>query len=192
MKRKYFRTSQNRLICMGNVSALFLAAIFLAMAPAGCGRRDDGKGGFDKAGQTQLSTASQYPAALSAESTPKEVAQVLIQALEENDRATLLGLVAVKSAVADIDAIFRKYGRRSPIDQKNAVALAVQGWAATYHFFKVGETDVMEETVEGDTAVVYANGKALDASSRRLEISLVREDGLWKVRAGLHSLAGAP
>ena len=66
--------------------------------------------------------------------------------------------------------------------------MTAAGWRATYMFFEENETHVEHETIERDTASVFASGKTPVGKARTLKITLLREDGLWKVRAGLESL----
>ncbi len=169
--------------------ALLLAMIFLAVMSAGCGKGDDEQAQSGGAGGGQPSITLKYPAALSAESSPREVAQMLIQALEEDDTPTLLGLVAAKRETEEFAAIYRKHGRRPPasLRPEKAAAAAVAGWRATYSFFQPGKTEIAEEKVEVNSAIFTASGVVRDGSAQRFNIRLIREDGLWKICAGLKS-----
>lgn len=169
---------------------LVVVGIMLGMSfVAGCGKGEDGEAAPQEPGAEQSPQASAaYPAGLSSSSTPTEVAQVLIKGLDEEDEGTLLGLVAAKAVAKDIEAIFAKHGRKSKGASKEAAGLAVAGWQATYAFYESGQTTVTREELTGETATVFAAGKAPDGSSKTLKINLVREDGVWKVKAGLETV----
>jgi hypothetical protein len=135
------------------------------------------------------STDDEAAQSIADDRSPREVAEVLIQALEEGDTPTLLGLVAAKKATADIDAMFEKYGRRAPASMtgENAIKLVVAGWRLTYSFCQAGKTEITEEKIEGDTATVIARVIQRGGTPQDLVISLAREDNLWKVCPGLKS-----
>ena len=128
-----------------------------------------------------------YPAALSEVSTPREVAGVLVKALDEEDKATLLGLVAIKAAAREVEAIYQKYGKQSKIKPAGNAALAAGGWQATYSFVQAGQTQVKGEHITGDSAIVTAAAIGADGTPRTLTIKLVREDGLWKALPGIET-----
>ena len=161
---------------------------------AGCGKGEEGEtapqqgSGAEQGTQAAAAASAAYPAGLSSSSSPSEVAQALIKALDEEDEGTLLGLVAAKAVAKDIEAIFEKHGRKSKGASKAGPAFAVAGWQATYAFCQSGQTTVTREEVAGETATVFAAGKAPDGSSKTLKIKLVREDGVWKVEAGLETV----
>ena len=166
-----------------------VACLLLAVAASGCDRNNDaGESTPAPRSGESASALPPYPSGLSAESSPTEVAQVLIQALDADDNGTLLGLVAVNHEMAAVDAIHRKHGRRSRLKPESVSAMTAAGWRATYAFFQENETRIERETVKGDTAEVFAAGKTPVGKARTLKINLLREGGLWKVRAGLESL----
>jgi len=168
----------------------YLLLCFLVLAILwGCGE-NGGNGGTpsDPATERSAPALAPYPAGLSAESSPTDVATVLIAALDSEDKATLLGLVAVEHEVEAVDAIYRRHGRASRLKPENVAAMTAAGWQATYAFFKKNETKVERETVTGDKAEVFAAGKSPLDKPCGLKIKLVREGGVWKVRAGLESL----
>ena len=167
-----------------------LAYLLLVVAASGCGDNNNEEGESTPAQRSEESAPApaRYPASLSAESSPMEVAKALIQALDGDDKETLLGLVAVSHEMAEVAAIYRKHGRRSRLKPESVAAMTSAGWRATYMFFKKNETLVEREATNGDTAVVFAGGKTPVGKARTLKITLLREDGLWKVRAGLESL----
>ena len=86
-----------------------------------------------------------------------------------------------------MEAIFERHGKTADIDPNAAAGLVVAGWGATYGFFQKGNTQIAGESVQGDTAIVTARGTAPDGRAKSLKIEFVREDGLWKVEAGLQS-----
>jgi hypothetical protein len=156
----------------------------------GCGKKEGATSPSSESGGAPASQLPAYPSALSAQSTPEEVVQVLIAALDADDGQTLRDLVAVEDSFKDVSAIYEKYGKKSPMKPEDVAKLAAAGWGATYAFFQSGETQIQESTTSGDSATVIAAGKAPNGDPRRLRIKLLREDGLWKVCAGLESLPG--
>ena len=163
---------------------VMLAATLVA---AGCGRGKEESEAAPARETTAAAGTPAYPAALSAASLPKDVAAVLIQALDADDHDTLLGLVAVKAASQDVNAIYEKHGRKSNLTPDKVARLAANGWRLTYNFFEQGQTFVAREMVAGEEATVFADGKAPNGVPKTMKIELVREDGLWKVKPGLKS-----
>lgn len=164
--------------------AWLMLAIFIVI-PFGCERADEP--GPGDAASPRATALPPYPSSLSANSSPSEVAGVLIAALEADDDATLIGLVAVEDAKKNVDAIFNKYGKKSNANPADVAAMTAAGWGASYAFFKPGQTTVARETIDGDTAVVIADGFIRRGDARELRINMIREEGVWKVRAGLNS-----
>ena len=182
--RPHDPSSANSISCARTVIAwLMLAA--LIVIPFGCKRADEPEAS-DTASPGAMALPP-YPSSLDADSSPSEVAEVLIAALEADDDATLIGLVAVEDAKKNVDAIFSKYGKKSNADPAQVAAMTAAGWGASYAFFKPGRTTVARETIDGDTAVVIADGFIRRGDARELRISMIREEGVWKVRAGLNS-----
>jgi hypothetical protein len=170
--------------------AIVLAGAALAAVAVGCGGGGDDE---DEASTDGAPTAViEYPEELSSASTPTEVAEVLIRALDEGDNETLGGLVASKAEAEAINKIFAKHGRRGNTRPESAAALALSGWRASYATFRKGETEVEREVVDGDTATVFTRGMLRVGKSQGLKIRMLREgppEGAWKVRAGLQALA---
>ena len=166
---------------MAKVPGLLLLAICSLPWVAGCGS----SGGEED--ETEASLPS-YPPGLSADSSPRQVAETLIQALDAKDGQTLLGLVAIEHSGSEIDAIYQKYGRESDRTPEQVAGLTISGWGATYAWFQKGSTRVTGERVTGDTATVEAQGiNPNTGRPRLLQIEMVRENGLWKVKPGLQS-----
>ena len=165
---------------MVTVLAALLLAICCLPWMGGCGG-----GGEEEEIEAALPS---YPPTLSAASSPSQVAEVLIQALDAKDGQTLLGLVAIEHGGSEIDAIYQKYGRESDKTPEQVAGLTISGWGATYAWFQKGATRVTGERVAGDTATVEAQGINPNTNRPRLlQIDLVRENGLWKVKPGLQS-----
>ena len=164
-----------------------LTTLCLVVLMEGCGRK--GQEGISGTSRAQPAAILEYPSALSAQSSPEEVGRTLIEALEAGQKKTLLGLVAVKQGSADIEGIYRKHGRESDMKPEAVAALAVAGWSATCSFFQFGQTQIERHEIQGDSAIVYAAGATRDGTRRTLEISLVREDGFWKVCPGIQVLS---
>ena len=160
--------------------ALFLLAICCLPWVAGCGS----EGGEE---ETEAARPS-YPPGLSAQSSPRQVAEALIQALDERDGQTLLGLVAIEHGGSEIDAIYQKYGRESDKTPEQVAGLTISGWGATYAWFQKGATRITGERISGETATVEAQGiNPNTGRPRLLQIEMVRENDLWKVKPGLQS-----
>lgn len=143
--------------------------------------------------EEDISRPITYQTGLSPESTPTEVANLLIKGLDEENEELLAALAAGKEEARAIEDIFRKHGLspgKSRGEEARAAAaarLAASGWRATYVFFKKGETRVTGEEIRAEEATVYAEGKKkATLEPGTIIISLIREDGIWKVRAGLH------
>ena len=174
---------------MRKCAALLLCCLAVAIF-RGCAKNGANDGSASEPGaERPAASLASYPGELSAESSPSDVAMVLIEALDGDDKETLLGLVAVNHEMEAVDAIYRRHGRASDISPEKTAAMTATGWQATYAFFKNDETTVERETVRGDTAEVFASGKSPVGEPRTLKIKLVREDDVWKVRAGLLTLA---
>jgi len=182
-------------IIRARVRLCFVATLIsVGLVASGCGGRKDARTAGGGSGRSLA-----YPSGLSSASTPRDVAAVLIQALDADEEKTLMGLVAAKSEAAAVDAIYRQYGRTSDTAPEEAAALAAAGWGATYAFFQPGATEVTEERIKPagadgvEIAVVTASGRnASTGEPRLLTIRLIREDGLWKVRAGLQAADAPP
>ena len=169
-------------------AVLLLVVVSLVPIGQGCGGKTENGTAPEAETETAGSpAAASYPAALSAASTPSEVARVLVQALDAQNKATLLGLVATKAATEQVDAIYKKYGKRSPIKPEANAALAAGGWLATYSFVQSGQTEVKGERITGESATVTAAAKGPDGTARTLMIKLVREERVWKVLPGIET-----
>ncbi|MCJ7749481.1 MAG: hypothetical protein MUQ65_00045, partial [Armatimonadetes bacterium] len=117
---------------------LFLLAICCLPWTAGCG------GGGQE--ETEAALPS-YPPGLSADSSPRQVAEALIQALDAKDGQTLLGLVAIEHGGSYIDAIYQQYGRESDKTPEEVARFTISGWGATYAWFQKGATRVTGEQI---------------------------------------------
>jgi len=158
------------------VHILLAAASLLLLS--GCGGEPD----------AAPSALPPYPSTLSDASTPTEVAQVLIAALDAKDTETLTALVAAQHAADDIDQIYESHGRSHETSPEKAAHTLVAGWLLSYAWFDPGRTRVVSERIQGQTAVVQAEGMNPNTGhTRTLIIELVREDGVWKVIGGLKS-----
>jgi hypothetical protein len=147
-----------------------------------------GCGGAGAKRQVEGKAVAPYPFGLSAQSSPTQVAQVLIRALDEDNERVLEGLVAVKHEIEAIDAIYRKHGKAHETSTASAAAMTVSGWKTSYAWYEPGATHVRSERVGGETATVEAEGLNSTTGRRReLTITMVKEDGVWKVAAGLQA-----
>ena len=151
--------------------------------------------GCDRSAPTQPSATEQgaaapevaYDPGITAQSTPTEVVQRAIQGLDEDNPQLLAALVAARHEAEAVNQIFRRHGKKAATTPQAAAALAAAGWRATYALFKQGATRVEQEHVNGDTAIVIMRGEnGLTGAPAMLRFNLIREDGLWKIKAGLH------
>ena len=174
--------------CSATVAVLIACAV-VAVLMHGCAPgTGDETGTVQRDETTSEKSLPPYPGNLSPESSPSDVARTLIEALDEEDEDTLLGLVAAKNEAEAISAIYRKHGRKKEIAPETAARMAAAGWSATYLFLQKGQTKVMREEVKGDKAYVFAEGKSPVGKLRKLKIKLIREDGVWKARGGIETL----
>lgn len=136
------------------------------------------------------SRISAYGLAVTAESAPREVAALLLRGLDNGDGDLLARLAAVEDIMAELERVYRRYGKESKLTREQAVRVAVSGWLAAYAAFERGATGISGERVEGKEATVYCLGRSLRTGQRRrLEVELVRENGWWKARLGLRNSA---
>jgi hypothetical protein len=167
----------------------FIACVILALAISGCGDKGaEGESATEQGANKSSSALPAYPESLSAESTPTEVATVLITALDAGNNQTLLGLVAIDKGMAEMGAIYRKHGRKSPLTPAKVAVFTVTGWRASHKFVKKNETQVDRESISGETATVFAKATSPVGKPCTLQITLVREAGLWKVAPGIKSV----
>jgi len=156
---------------------------FLLVMIIGCRNTQGGKGQQSQLEKTEKISA--YGISLTRESSPKEVANLLIKGLDNDDKNILSKLVAVKYEMKEIEKIFHKYGKKANVTPEKTATITVLGWMATYAFFEKGQTTITEEKIEGDKSYVYAIGQKPNGAKRTLEIRMIREDGWWKIQAGL-------
>ncbi len=129
---------------------------------------------------------TQYGMTVTADSRPEEIARMLIAGLDNRDSELLGKLVAVQDARDEMVKILRRYRRSDKVTDEDAIKLTVAGWAATYSFYRPGDTGIVSETVDGDRATVIAAGRGKSTGeSRTMTIELIREDGWWKVMTGI-------
>ncbi|MEO0131262.1 MAG: hypothetical protein ABIK76_06190, partial [candidate division WOR-3 bacterium] len=89
-----------------------------------------------------------YGITLTKESSPKEVANLLIKGLDNEDEELLKKLVAVDYETKEIEKIFKNQGKKAKINKEEVADLTVSGWLLTYTFFQKGKTRVIEEEIE--------------------------------------------
>lgn len=138
-------------------------------------------------GTASSAPAVVYPAGLHAGSTPRQVAEAFVRALDANDEATLRGLAAVRAAVADVAESFRRHGQEPQQDSRGALAAVVVGWQAAYQALEPGATQVESDSTSGERATVIASATNRQTGQReQIVIRLVREDRVWKVLPEIH------
>jgi len=168
-----------------NIVYMVLLSLCLFLVLPGCrSKKENGTAG----GSPQPEKISAYGMTLTAESYPGKVAELFIKALDNGDTDILKKLVAVEDARKETDAIFGKYGKASDMTSEKVTGLVTAGWKASYAFFREGQTSITNIKVE-DVAVVYA--MAVNKSTGKnvkILICLVRENGWWKVKAGIKTL----
>jgi len=140
----------------------------------------------------QPDTIAGYGIVLIKESPPQDVARLLIQALENDNKEILTKLVAVQYEARALTTTRRQLaalGKKKLTPEKIAVMTAA-GWCGTYLSFTPGRTRITDETICGDTA--YVNIIAIDLRGKEQPnaIKMVREDGRWKIPAASEWLLG--
>ena len=132
---------------------------------------------------------SAYGMTLTAESYPGKVAGLFIKALDNGDTDILKKLVAVEDARKETEAIFGKYGKATDMTSEKVSGLVIAGWKASYAFFREGQTSIFGIKVEGGNAEVYATAvNKSTGKNGKILICLVKENGWWKVKAGIETL----
>jgi len=133
-------------------------------------------------------TISAYGITITKESSPKEIAYLLIKGLDNDDEKLLAKLVAVKHEIEEIKKLFNKKGmrmKRKPTFEEVAT-LTAKGWIASYAILEPGRTRIVDEIIEGERASVYCVGINPRGKEQSFEIWFVWEDNRWKAEAGLH------
>ena len=150
---------------------------------AGCSRPEEGSVEDTYSHPEEISG---YGITLTKDSSPEEVAALLIKGLDNEDTILLKQLVAVKHEKKEMSAIYERYGKESPVTLESAANLAVKGWQMTYSFLAKGQTSITKTDIHGDTATVHAMAKGhVNFEDRYIRIKLIKEDGWWKVAAGI-------
>lgn len=166
-----------------------VSVIVLAAVGGGCGGR-----------RTAAPVRTQYPQlpavpTLTDKTTPDDVGRIAIRALDMEDMKTLAQLAAVRSESGAAQVMSRRYGRAgTPPSPEQIGPMVAGGWRTVYAEFKRGATEITSAVVapfptQGtETATVVAAGvNAKTKQPMTLTMHLVREDGMWKVRAGMES-----
>jgi len=152
------------------VACLALSAVLVAFIGYGCGGES-------------ASVGAPYPSGLSAASSPEEVANVFIQALEGNSTDALLGLAAAKTEAKMRNEFFKSLGSDQTTTAKEQASTMVTDWGIAYGVFQKGSAKVADSETTGETAKVKVVGKkAEDGTPAEMAVRLIREDGLWKVQ----------
>jgi len=135
-----------------------------------------------------VGSISAYGITVYRDSRPRQVAELFIAALDDEAEEILRCLIAGKAEKHKLDKFARARGRPKATVEE-AVDLAVAGWLASYSYFRKGRTSVTGEKVSRSEATVYAEGAYGAAGQKRaIEITMVREDGWWKVTGGPKSV----
>jgi len=161
------------------ICARVLVTFLLAALPLGCERSSPTA--------ADIRTRS-YDTGVTPQTTPTQVVRLAIQGLDEGNTPLLAALVAARDAAEGMNQIYRKYGREGKTTPQAAAAFAAGGWRASYAFFEKGATVVEREKITGDKATVLTRGANRSTGEpATLRFNLIREDGLWKIRPGLHA-----
>jgi hypothetical protein len=164
------------------------AVVAAAAVLCGCGKTTSE---IAEAPQTKAEPAeiSAYGIRLEKDSGPEDVSALLIKGLDNKDEELLKKLAAVEFAKAEIDGIFRKYGKKSDVTSEQAAEFAVSGWLLTYAFLKEGKTAIIQTEIEGGNAEVICSAEnSATGEPRKLKIELLKENGWWKVKHGINTL----
>ncbi|HNQ36188.1 MAG TPA: hypothetical protein PKN80_09025, partial [bacterium] len=76
------------------------------------------------------SRISAYGLTVTVESTPREVTALLLRGLDNGDGDLLARLAAVEDIMAELERIYRRYGKDSKLTREQVVQVAVSGWPA--------------------------------------------------------------
>jgi len=125
-----------------------------------------------------------YGIVLTEESSPRDVARLLIQALDNDDEQLLTKLVAVKYETRALKTIRRQQGAAGKkLSPEKIAVMTAAGWRGTYLSFTPGRTRITDEIICGDTAYVNIIAINLQGNELPLAIKMVHEDNLWKIPA---------
>lgn len=142
-------------------------------------------GGQGKTGPTnQPDTISAFGIILTEESPPRDVARLLIQALDNDDEQILTKLVAVKyeaQAIARIRQQLAALGKK--LTPEKIAVITAAGWRGTYLSFTPGRTRITGEIILGETAYVNIIATTIQGKEQPNAIKMVREDNRWKIPA---------
>ncbi len=125
------------------------------------------------------SAISLYGMELTSESSPLEVAEVALVAIENEDLDSLVRLVATKRVIADVQKIINgnQAFRRSADDAPRTTAEVV---AERINLLTPESRTVGKETIDGDEATVVVVG-ICDGEIRQQTLYFTRENELWKL-----------
>ena len=116
---------------------------------------------------------------VTAASSPKEIAEVALAAISQNDSATLLKLIAVERVRADVLKITRgKAAFQKQVD--NAPKIAVGAIMSEITALEPMPRTVGLESINGEQATVTVSGIRAGQSQDRT-LYFVREGGWWKL-----------
>ncbi len=127
-----------------------------------------------------------YGVKIDKETEPIKIAEILIRALDEENDTVLQKLVAVNTERTAILELYKKYSQKpKKISDENIRKLTSSGWLLTYSFFEKGNTYITGDKVGKDSAFVYASGLKVNGERRTMVISLIKENGYWRVLGGI-------
>ncbi len=116
---------------------------------------------------------------IALDASPREVAQVALQAIEAGNKDALRSLVAVKKVTQDIEAITRDRAAFQGM-VANAIPTAVSAIMLEINGLDVEGREIDQESITDDTAMVTVKGmRAGQAQTRRF--FLVKEDSQWRL-----------
>jgi pyruvate/2-oxoglutarate/acetoin dehydrogenase E1 component len=122
--------------------------------------------------------------AITRDSSPEDVAKLLIAAIEKSDTAVLAQLVASQHVRSDTQRITQGRKQFAKVVD-NGDALAIVGWRAKFSFLKSGSAKVASHSIDGERATVLLEAVNKQDEPVSLEVNLVREADLWKVMPGI-------
>lgn len=127
-------------------------------------------------------TISANAIGLTSNSTPTDVVDFVLAAIDQGDLASVRKVVAVDKVQKDIDQITRgKQTKQFKALRDNAQAAAATGILLNLSFLKDKTRKTIAETVQGDNAEVTVEGATIDGKSATKIVHLVKENGAWRL-----------
>ncbi len=162
-------------VSSGSRSLLMVVALAFATA-GGCATQASSSG----QGQSEdVSSQSMISSGLTPESTPTDVARVVLESVVGDGSGSINHLMAEKKIAVDIQAIT---GGRKNFEgfSNDAASKAAALIASSLRSLEAGSHEIESESVNGEKATVIISGRKFGQANQQI-LYLVREDGFWKL-----------